>query len=147
MSTKSILSKSRLSILAGAVIIGGLSVNYGVAMAAQSKVMLSGTHEVPAVTTAAKGNGTITIGNNKAVSGSVTTSGIVGTVAHIHQGPVGKNGPPIITLEKKGDNQWMVPANSKLTDAQYKAYKAGNLYVNVHSDAHKDGEIRDQLKP
>jgi len=129
------------------VVIAGLAGGYGVAMAAQSKVMLSGAHEVPAVTTSAKGDGTISIGDDKAVSGSVTTSDVVGTMAHIHEAASGKNGPPIITLEKKGDDQWMVPANAKLTDAQYKAYKAGNLYVNVHSDAHKGGEIRDQLKP
>jgi hypothetical protein len=40
-----------------------------------------------------------------------------------------------------------VPAGAKFTDAQYKAYKAGDLYYNVHSDAHKGGEIRGQLKP
>jgi hypothetical protein len=34
-----------------------------------------------------------------------------------------------------------------LTDAQYKSYKAGELYVNVHSDAYKGGEIRGQLMP
>ena len=34
-----------------------------------------------------------------------------------------------------------------LTDAQYEAFKAGNLYVNVHSAANKGGEIRGQLKP
>jgi hypothetical protein len=35
----------------------------------------------------------------------------------------------------------------KLTDAQYKAFKAGDLYVNVHSAQHQGGEIRGQLKP
>ncbi|RTZ48081.1 CHRD domain-containing protein [Candidimonas sp. SYP-B2681] len=147
MSTDSIFSQPRLAVLVSTAIVGGLIAIYSVAMAAESKVMLSGAQEVPAVTTAAKGNGTITIGDDKTVSGSVTTSGVVGTVAHIHEGLAGKNGPPIITLEKKGENQWMVPANAKLTDAQYQAYKAGNLYVNVHSAAHKGGEIRDQLKP
>ncbi|TKR55764.1 CHRD domain-containing protein [Allopusillimonas ginsengisoli] len=147
MRSNKILTKTRLAVMASSVMIAGLAGGYGVAMAAQSKVMLSGTHEVPAVKTSAKGDGTITVEDNMAVSGSVTTSGIDGTMAHIHEAAAGKNGPPIITLEKKGENKWMVPENAKLTDAQYKAYQAGDLYVNVHSDAHKAGEIRDQLKP
>ena len=61
-------------------------------------------------------------------------------------GAPGKNGGVIIPLVKSGD-KWMVPANAKLTDAQYKAFQAGDLYVNVHSAAHKDGEIRTQVKP
>jgi hypothetical protein len=126
---------------------GAWTAGYGVAMAADSSVTLSGANEVPAVTTSAKGDGTITVGDDMSVKGSVKTSGITATMAHIHEAPAGKNGPVIIPLEKKGDNEWAVPANAKLTDAQYKAYKAGNLYVNVHSDAHKGGEIRDQLKP
>lgn len=147
MQSNAIFSKSHLAVFASSLIIGGLIAGYGVAMAAQSTVTLSGDHEVPAVTTSAKGNGTITIGEDKTVSGSVMTSGVVGTMAHIHEAATGKNGPIIIPLEKKGDNEWVVPANAKLTDAQYKAYKAGDLYVNVHSAAHQGGEIRDQLKP
>ena len=53
----------------------------------------------------------------------------------------------MITLTKADHGVWSVPAGSKLTDDQYAAYKAGNLYVNVHSAEHKPGEIRAQLKP
>lgn len=119
----------------------------GAAVAADVKVTLSGGEEVPAVTTSASGTGTITIKDDKSVTGSVTTKGVVGTAAHIHLAPAGKNGPPIITLMKKSENEWTVPEGSKLTDEQYAAYKAGNLYVNVHSAANKGGEIRGQLKP
>jgi hypothetical protein len=119
----------------------------GAAYAGDVSVSLTGDQEVPAVTTAAKGSGKLTVGEDKSVTGSIKTSGVVGTAAHIHEAPAGKNGPPIITLEKKGDSEWAVPAGSKLTDAQYESFKAGNLYVNVHSAEHKPGEIRAQLKP
>jgi hypothetical protein len=59
----------------------------------------------------------------------------------------GKNGPVIVPLAKSGEGTWSVPAGAKLTDAQYEAYKAGELYVNVHSAENKGGEIRGQLKP
>ena len=116
------------------------------AYAADVKVDLSGDQEVPKVTTQAKGNGTITIGDDKSVKGSVTTSNIAGTAAHIHEAEAGKNGGVIIPLTKNGDNGWTVPAGAKLTDAQFDAYKKGNLYVNVHTAANPGGEIRGQIK-
>jgi CHRD domain len=119
----------------------------GLAVAGDSKVSLTGAEEVPAVQTAATGTGTITVGADKSVSGSVTTKGVKGVAAHIHQAASGKNGPPIVSLEQSSDGVWSVPKDSKLTDAQYAAYKAGELYVNVHSAEHKGGEIRAQIKP
>jgi hypothetical protein len=108
---------------------------------------LSGDQEVPPVTTAAAGTGTISVSADKSVSGSVTTTGVAGTMAHIHDGAPGKNGPVVIPLSKSGDGTWSVPAGAKLTDAQYKSFEAGNLYVNVHSAAHGGGEVRGQIKP
>lgn len=119
----------------------------GWAFAANVDVKLSGDQEVPPVKTSATGNGTITINDDKTVSGSVTTSGINAVAAHIHNGAPGKNGPVAVPLTKDGDNKWIVGPGTKLTDAQFADFKAGNLYVNVHSAAHKDGEIRGQLKP
>lgn len=113
-----------------------------------TKVTLSGAEQVPPVTTSASGSGTITVKEDKSVSGSVTTSGIAATAAHIHMAAPGRNGPIIIRLTKGADGStWSVSDGAKLTDAQYEAYKAGNLYVNVHSAAYKGGEIRGQLKP
>jgi hypothetical protein len=40
-----------------------------------------------------------------------------------------------------------VPEGKKLTQAQMDALKAGNLYVNVHSNEYKGGEVRAQLQP
>jgi hypothetical protein len=110
------------------------------------KVSLSGSQEVPAVKTEAKGSGSFRVAEDGTISGSVKTEGVQGTMAHIHRGAKGQNGPVIIPLTKNGDT-YSVPAGKKLTDAQMKDLKAGNLYVNVHSNAHKGGEIRAQLEP
>jgi hypothetical protein len=109
-------------------------------------IKLSGAEEVPAVSTSASGSGMINVADDHSVSGSVMTTGIQGTAAHIHMAAAGQNGPVIVPLKKDGD-KYSVPEGSKLTDQQYEAYKAGNTYVNVHSAANPGGEIRAQLKP
>jgi hypothetical protein len=119
----------------------------GVASAEDVSVKLTGADETPPVTTSATGEGKISIGKDGTVKGSVKTKGVVGTAAHIHEAPPGKAGPPIITLTKEGEDTWKVPDGSKLSEEQMKAFKDGNLYVNVHSAEHKPGEIRGQLKP
>lgn len=117
------------------------------AQAAEVKVKLSGAEEVPAVQTDATGTATFNIAEDGAVSGSVETTGVEGIAAHIHLAPAGQNGPPVITLVKGENGVWNVPADARLTAEQYASFKAGHLYVNVHSAAHKPGEIRGQLKP
>ena len=112
-----------------------------------ANVMLNGSQEVPPVSTAATGSGTIRVLMDKSVSGSVTTSGVAGTVAHIHLGGPGQNGPVIIPLNRTADNTWSVPPSIRLNDTQYEAFRLGNLYVNVHSVAKPGGEIRGQLRP
>jgi CHRD domain len=118
------------------------------AASAQSiKVTLSGSQEVPPVMTSASGVGSIMVGPDGSVSGTITTTGVEGTMAHIHEAPMGQNGPVIVTFAKTSDNVWSAPAGAKLNDAQLQSLKSGNLYLNVHSATNKPGEIRAQLKP
>ena len=109
-------------------------------------VTLSGANEVPPVTTSATGTATVTIKPDHSVSVKETVTGMTATASHIHQGAAGTNGPVIVPFTKTADNSFAADG-AKLTDAQYDAFKAGNLYVNVHSAAHPGGEIRAQLKP
>jgi hypothetical protein len=111
------------------------------------KVTLTGSQEIPPVTTSASAVGVITVAADKSVRGSVTVSGISPTATHIHEAPAGTNGPIVIPLVKTGDNVWTVPEGAKMTDAQFDSYKAGNLYYNVHSATYKGGELRGQIKP
>jgi hypothetical protein len=129
--------------LGTALLFGGLGA--GMALAADVNLTLTGANEVPPVTTSATGNGTISIADDGSVSGSVRSSGVNGTAAHIHDGAAGKNGPVIVPLTKDGDT-YTVPAGAKLSAAQIASFKAGNLYVNVHSAANPNGEIRAQMK-
>jgi CHRD domain len=135
--------RARAAILATIALALGASA----AVAKDVKLSLTGSEETPPVTTSATATGTLKIAKDKSVSGSIKTSGIEGTAAHIHVGAPGQSGPPIITLVKGADGSWSVPPDSKLTDEQYASFKSGNLYVNVHSAEHKPGEIRAQLKP
>jgi hypothetical protein len=119
----------------------------GFVLGQEVRVQLTGAQEIPPVETSASGIGIISVAADKSVSGSVTVSGMSVTVAHIHEAGAGTTGLIIIPLTKASDTVWTVPAGTKLTDAQYESFKAGNLYFNVHSAAHKTGEIRGQMRP
>ncbi len=110
------------------------------------KVSLTGAEEVPPVGTQAKGSGSFRVKDDGTVTGSVSTSGVAGTMAHIHMADKGKNGPVIVPLTKNGDT-YSVPDGKKLTADQMKAFKEGRLYMNVHSAANKGGGIRAQFQP
>lgn len=138
------MTRTMQSILAAAIFTIG-ALGSGIAFSADIKVTLSGANEVPPVTTSATGEGTISIADDGTVSGSVTTKGMPGTAAHIHLAAAGQNGPVIVPFTKDGDT-YKASAGAKLNADQMKAFKAGDLYFNVHSAANPGGEIRGQLK-
>lgn len=133
-----------IALAGAAVLVAGCS---GMAAkSANAPLTLTGAQEVPPVATNASAVSTVRIASDKSVSGTITTSGIVATMAHIHMSLApGGNGPVIVPFKKTADNVFSAPADTKLTDEQYAALKAGRLYVNVHSAAHPAGEIRANL--
>jgi len=109
-------------------------------------VTLSGSNEVPPVATSATGTATVTIRPDHSVVVKESVTGMTATASHIHEGAAGANGPVIVPFTKTADNTFATSDTAKLTDSQYESFKAGKLYVNVHSAAHPGGEIRAQLK-
>ena len=110
------------------------------------RITLSPQNEVPPAASTATGSGTVTVGSDCAVTASISVSGMTATAAHIHEGRAGANGPVLVPLNKSGDNAFVAAPGAKMTDAQCASYRAGNTYVNVHSDKFKGGEVRAQLR-
>ena len=129
--------------LAGAFLASCSTMN--MAPAGSEKLALSGSQEVPPTSTGASGNAGITIGADCSVKGNISVSGMTATAAHIHEGKAGANGGVAVPFVKTADNTFEAAPGAKMTEAQCAAYKAGNTYVNVHSEANKGGEVRGQL--
>ena len=113
--------------------------------------VLSGAQEPTPVVTNATGYGSVVVDpTTRAISGSITFTGITGTgatSAHIHTGAVGVNGAIFVglTLNATVPPTSATVPNTVLSEAQYADLLAGNLYFNVHSTANGGGEIRGQI--
>src|SRR2546422_11443220 len=127
---------------------------------------LTGSQQVWPVTTDAFGMATVRlIDNGTAISFRVIVCDIINvTASHIHVGAAGKNGPVIIpfihgVLFSSPDGcQTLAEGTRTAADLNtqasplitswndfVKALLAGNTYVNVHTTANTNGEIRGQL--
>ena len=132
-----------LAVASSAAMLGGCaSIQY---KESGQQIILYGTNEVPSVATSAYGTGTVNISADRRVVATVNALYMTATAAHIHEGAAGANGPVIVPFTKISENSFVAPDNAKLTDAQYASYKAGNLYVNVHSAKYPGGEVRSQI--
>jgi len=117
---------------------------------------LSGAQEVPAVVTAATGQGTAVISaDGSTITYLVTYSGLSGTLnaAHFHTGAAGVAGGVILPLVAGPS-----PMSGTLTAANFQAsgsvttyaqavaaIRAGTTYFNLHTAANPGGEIRGQI--
>ncbi|HZQ62298.1 MAG TPA: CHRD domain-containing protein [Casimicrobiaceae bacterium] len=136
------LKQKSLSVVIAAAAAGMLALT-GSAYA--EKVTLSGGQEVPPVQSSGSATGDVNVAADGSVTGSIKVTGFTPTAAHIHQGASNAYGPVIVPMTKQGDDTFVFPAGAKMTPEQLAAYKAGNTFINVHSAAHKDGEVRAQL--
>jgi hypothetical protein len=111
---------------------------------------LSGEQEVPAVDTNARGDGYALVRlTDFALELNVLTTGVANaTAAHVHTGAAGENGPVLVGLERDEEdaNRWVIPADTQLTQSIFDVLAAGGHYVNVHTPAFPDGEIRGQIE-
>jgi hypothetical protein len=110
---------------------------------------LSGSDEVPPVTTTGTGSVTATLdGTTFSLSGSYSNLSGAATAAHVHTGAVGVNGPILFNLtaaEGVYAGSGTLSGTQSLTSDQINTLNTGGLYVNVHTAANPNGEIRGQL--
>lgn len=110
------------------------------------KADLKGASEVPPNDSKATGSVTATYDSaSKKLTWKGSYSGLSGpaTAAHFHgPAPAGKNAAVMIPINPHGPS---FEGSATLTDAQAKALMDGDLYVNIHTAAHKAGEIRGQV--
>jgi hypothetical protein len=89
--------------------------------------------------------GTLTLDQmSLGLSGSITVTGTEVTVAHIHEGIAGSTGDLILELTVDGATV-SIPESTILAADQMQSMLNGDYYLNIHSTAFPDGEIRDQL--
>ncbi len=106
---------------------------------------LTGDQETPAVATSATGDATFTVNSNRTITYSVVASGLSGTAAHIHTGAFGASGGVLFTLSG-GPTKWS-GTTAAMTRDQFATLQSDGLYVNVHTTANPNGEIRGQIVP
>ncbi len=105
---------------------------------------IDGVQEVPANGSTAGAWARVTLNLDSSVTYDVRAWGLAATVAHIHDGPIGVGGPPIVTLAG-GPTVWS-GTSLPLTVAQVADLRSLGLYVNIHTAALPAGEIRGQLE-
>ncbi|HYE01402.1 MAG TPA: CHRD domain-containing protein [Alphaproteobacteria bacterium] len=113
---------------------------------------LSGAQEVPPVPGSAAGSADVTYNpSTKILTWKVSMTGLSGEAqaAHFH-GPAGpgQNAGVMLPLAPKGMKLGNpIQGSAELKDDVAKALQAGQLYINIHTAANPNGELRGQVVP
>lgn len=118
---------------------------------------MNGAAETPANTATATGTATFTLAG-KRLHYAIVVKGLTGaaTMAHIHVGKPGVGGPPVYTFVVKHEAsgelaEGTIDLAKEMSkgvsgDSLMALINGGDAYVNVHTSAHKGGEIRGQIE-
>ena len=111
---------------------------------------LDGAQEVPPVTTTASGTGTFILSEDGTrLTYNITVNGLTMTAAHFHnafQGTVGAIVRDLSFTNNTASGVWSSSdATQPFNDSRLSELLRGRLYVNVHTAANPDGEIRGQV--
>jgi len=110
---------------------------------------LHGMNDVPRGDMHGSGTATITLyPKSSKVCYAVTIKGVMGYAfaAHIHKGPVGKEGPVVIPIGTPGKNGRTVGCvNAKTFMIRAIMQNPRQYYVNVHTKEYPGGAVRGQL--
>lgn len=138
---------SSVTILAGAISLAFASPS--AAATIKLKAELKASNEVPP--NESKGTGSVDITFDEATK-KLTWKGAYkdltgpATAAHFHgPGPFGKNAGILIPIFVAPNTQSPFEGSAILTDEQVGYLNAGWLYVNIHTNANKAGELRGQV--
>jgi hypothetical protein len=105
---------------------------------------LKGSSEVPPNSSAATGTATGSFNQStKVLTVTVTYSGMGVTAGHIHNGSVGVDGPVVFPFTSTASP--ITFTSTPLNATQEADLMANRYYINLHSLAYTDGEIRGQL--
>jgi hypothetical protein len=111
--------------------------------------LLNGAKEVPAVSTAATGLGIFNLSlDKKKMNYWIVSNGLSGAItgAHLHIGDAATAGPVSANLSANIDGNTIVGSVRVDTLAGFvSALEMGNIYINLHTAANANGEIRSQL--
>jgi hypothetical protein len=135
------------AIFLGVLAAAAVTVSAAQAQMVQYKATLSGAQEVPPVQSAASGAALVNADpKTGGVSWSVTYSGLSGppAAAHIHCGAAaGANAGVAVNLGTNLNSP--IQGTGTMTPPQMADLQGGKCYVNFHTAANKNGEVRGQL--
>lgn len=114
-----------------------------------NNITLSGANEVPAVTASSSGKAYVTYNSvSSSLDYVLITNALTATAAHLHSGATGSAGAVLYSLTTPVAGAGSVTTTGTVTvsatDAQ--TLKAGNTYINIHTAANANGELRGQVQ-